>query len=65
VTAFVDLALFMVFLMGLWVSPRSALGTGFIITGLLRLMNILASSLIFSEQNALWFIGIGSILVIC
>lgn len=63
VTAFVDLALFMIFLLGLWISPWAALGSGFIITGFLRLLNILTSSFMLSEQNAFWLIGIGTILL--
>lgn len=64
VTAFVDLAMFAIFLMGLWISPWTALGVGCVVTGLLRYMNILTSSFMLSEQNAMWLIVIGGILVV-
>ncbi|MDR0370044.1 MAG: hypothetical protein LBH96_06190 [Candidatus Peribacteria bacterium] len=64
VTAFVDLSLFLLFLLGLWISPWASLGFGLIITGLLRLLTILTSSFMISEQNAFWLIGIGILLLL-
>jgi hypothetical protein len=63
-TAFVDLALFGVFLIGLWISPRSAVGVGLGLTGILRYMNILTSSFMITEGEAKWLIIIGSILMV-
>jgi uncharacterized membrane protein len=63
-TAFVDIALFGTLLIGLWISPRSALGVGLGLTGILRYMNILTSSFLISEENAKWLIIIGSAFVL-
>jgi hypothetical protein len=63
-TAFVDLALFGVFLIGLWISPRSAIGVGLGLAGILRYMNILTSSFLLSETNAKRLIILGGILVL-
>ena len=64
VTAFVDLALFGIFLIGFWISPWSALGIGCMVTGALRYMNILTSSFMLSETNAKWFLMIGAVLTL-
>ncbi len=64
VTAFVDIALFVVFFIGLLVSNISALGTGLIVIGCLRLLNILTASFMLSEGNAWRLIGIGVLLLI-
>ncbi|MDR0283132.1 MAG: hypothetical protein LBI53_07805 [Candidatus Peribacteria bacterium] len=64
VTAFVDIALFVVFFIGLLVSNISALGTGLIVIGCLRLLNILTASFMLSEGNARWLIGLGVLLVV-
>jgi hypothetical protein len=63
-TAFVDIALFGIFLIGLWISPRSALGVGLGLTGILRYMNILTSSFLITEGEAKWLVIIGGILTI-
>jgi hypothetical protein len=63
-TAFVDIALFGIFLVGLWISPRSALGIGLGLTGILRYMNVLTSSFLITEGEAKWLIIIGLILTI-
>jgi hypothetical protein len=61
-TAFVDLALFGVFLIGLWISPWSAVGVGLGLAGILRYMNILTSSFLISETNAKRLLIIGALL---
>ncbi|MDR2189796.1 MAG: hypothetical protein LBP53_00980 [Candidatus Peribacteria bacterium] len=63
-TAFVDFALFGVFLIGIWISPWSAIGVGLGLAGVLRYMNVLTSSFLLSETNAKWLIIIGGILVV-
>jgi hypothetical protein len=63
-TAFVDFALFGVFLVGLRISPRSALGLGLGMAGILRYLNILTSSFLISTTNAKWLIIIGGIFVV-
>ena len=64
VTAFVDLALFGIFLIGLWISPLSALGIGLGLMGVLRMMNILTSAFMLSAGNAKWLVIIGGILFV-
>jgi hypothetical protein len=63
-TAFVDVALFGILLIGLWISPRSALGIGMGLAGILRYMNILTSSFLISAENAKWLIIIGGVLLV-
>jgi hypothetical protein len=63
-TAFVDIALFGIFLIGLWISPRSALGAGIGLAGILRYMNILTSSFLITEGEAKWLIIIGIVFFI-
>jgi multidrug transporter EmrE-like cation transporter len=58
-TAFVDIALFGMFLVGLRISPRSALGIGLGLGGILRYMNILTSSFMITQGEAKWLIIIG------
>jgi uncharacterized membrane protein len=63
-TAFVDIALFGIFLIGFWISPRSALGVGIGLAGILRYMNILTSSFMITQGEAKWLIIIGLGLVL-
>lgn len=63
-TAFVDLALFGIFLIGLWISPRSAVGVGLGLTGVLRYMDILTSSFMITQGEAKWLIIIGVLLTV-
>jgi hypothetical protein len=63
-TAFVDLTLFGIFLIGLRISPWSAVGVGVGVAGILRYMNILTSSFLLSETNAKRLIIIGILLVL-
>ena len=64
-TAFVDIALFGIFLIALRISPRSALGVGLGLTGILRYMNILTSSFMITQGQAkrLILIGIAFVLL--
>jgi LPXTG-motif cell wall-anchored protein len=63
-TAFVDLALFGIFLIGFWISPWSAVGVGLGLAGVLRYMNILTSSFMITESEAKWLIIIGGFLML-
>jgi hypothetical protein len=63
-TAFVDVALFGIFLIGVWISPRSALGVGLGLMGILRVMNILTSSFMLTQGEAHWLIIIGLFFVV-
>ena len=64
VTAFVDIVLFFIFLIGLEISSFTALGVWFIVAWVLRYLNILTSSIIISETLAKVFIVIGIIFTI-